>query len=184
MPDKISHILISKKYLEKTNDIKWKEYFYYGAIYPDLYDLSKKEEYYKSHFIQKGGGYNSKLLENFIKKHSYAPPSFLKGVDFHIFTDHFVSKNLNKYYSFYTEIKNKTDVELSKILSDYALHHCRNEKIIPVILKEENDEQIQNSFYEFEKYRKTDIGDISSVNNNYLEFIDEIIDKYLKQNLN
>ena len=169
MPDKISHILISKKYLEKINDIKGKEYFYYGAIYPDLYDLSKKEEYYKSHFIQ---------------KHSYAPPSFLKGVDFHIFTDHFVSKNLNKYYSFYTEIKNKTDIELSKILSDYALYHCQNEKIIPVILKEENDEQIQSSFYEFEKYRKTNIGDISSVNNNYLEFIDEIIDKYLKQNLN
>ena len=64
------------------------------------------------------------------------------------------------------------------------MYHCRNEKIIPVILKEENDEQIQNSFYEFEKYRKMDIGDISSVNNNYLEFIDEIIDKYLKQNLN
>ena len=64
------------------------------------------------------------------------------------------------------------------------MYHCRNEKIIPVILKEENDEQIQSSFYEFEKYRKTNIGDISSVNNNYLEFIDEIIDKYLKQNLN
>ncbi|UTY34056.1 hypothetical protein [Treponema putidum] len=46
------------------------------------------------------------------------------------------------------------------------------------------DEQIQNSFYEFEKYRKTNIGDISSVNGSCLEFIDEIIYKYLKQNLN
>ncbi|UTC67415.1 MULTISPECIES: hypothetical protein [unclassified Treponema] len=179
MPDKISHILISKIYLEKTNDIEEKDYFYYGAIYPDLYDLSKKEEYYKSHFIQKGAGYSSKLFENFIKKHSYAPPSFLKGVDFHIFTDHFVSKNLNRYYSFYTDIKNKTDEDLSKILSDYALHHCRNEKIIPVALKEENNDKILHSFYEFEKYRKMDIGDISSVNKTYPEFIDEIIAQYL-----
>lgn len=178
MPDKISHVLISKKYLEKTSNTQDKEYFYYGAIYPDLYDLSKKEEYYKSHFIQKGTGYNPKLLESFIKKHNYAPSSFLKGVDFHIFTDHFVSKNLNRYYSFYTETKNKIDAELSKILTDYALYHCRNEKIMPIVLKEENDEQIQNSFYEFEKYRKTDIGDISSVNSSYLEFIDEIIYEY------
>ncbi|MGI5112821.1 hypothetical protein H0R90_12785 [Treponema putidum] len=174
MPEKYAHILIAKKYLYgmELNLLDISDFFL-GSIYPDLFNITNKDVFYTSHFIKEGKGFQLSLLNEFcINNYSKFSKYFFEGVRLHIFSDLYVKKTIDEYYSFFKDTINYSDSDLV----DQLIRYNKSQIISELKILKENkvylndlQENFDNIFIADETNNKSFLNVDEEKYNNYLE---------------